>query len=34
MMEEDILGVMKEVLFEFPVHEVNVNLPGWVMVSG
>lgn len=32
MMEEDILNVMKEVLFEFPVHEVNVNLPGWVMV--
>lgn len=32
MTEEDILSVMKEVLFEFPVHEVNVNLPGWVMV--
>lgn len=30
--EEDILGVMREVLFEFPVHEVNVNLPSWVMV--
>jgi stage IV sporulation protein A len=24
--------VMKEVLYEFPVHEVNVNLPSWVMV--
>ncbi|TCS93405.1 stage IV sporulation protein A [Hazenella coriacea] len=32
MSEEDILGVMREVLYEFPVHEVNVNLPGWVMV--
>lgn len=32
MDEEDILHVLKEVLFEFPVHEVNVNLPSWVMV--
>jgi stage IV sporulation protein A len=32
MGEEDILGVMREALFEFPVHEVNVNLPSWVMV--
>ncbi|MCS1350974.1 stage IV sporulation protein A [Mechercharimyces sp. CAU 1602] len=32
MMEEDFLAVLKEVLFEFPVHEVNVNLPSWVMV--
>ncbi|MDN4594214.1 stage IV sporulation protein A [Polycladomyces subterraneus] len=32
MGEEEILLVMKEVLFEFPVHEVNVNLPSWVMV--
>lgn len=32
MGEEEILQVMKEVLFEFPVHEVNVNLPSWVMV--
>ncbi|AQS56661.1 MAG: stage IV sporulation protein A [Novibacillus thermophilus] len=32
MDEHDILGVLKEVLFEFPVHEVNVNLPSWVMV--
>jgi stage IV sporulation protein A len=32
MGEEDILGLMKEVLYEFPVHEVNVNLPSWVMV--
>jgi len=30
--ESDILNVLKEVLFEFPVHEVNVNLPSWVMV--
>ncbi len=29
MDEEDILYVLKEVLFEFPVHEVNVNLPSW-----
>jgi stage IV sporulation protein A len=32
MGEEDMLAVMREVLFEFPVHEVNVNLPSWVMV--
>jgi stage IV sporulation protein A len=29
---EDIMGVLREALFEFPVHEVNVNLPSWVMV--
>ncbi|MHB1685170.1 MAG: stage IV sporulation protein A [Bacilli bacterium] len=29
---EDILIILKEALFEFPVHEVNVNLPSWVMV--
>ena len=32
MGEDDILALMKEVLYEFPVHEVNVNLPSWVMV--
>jgi stage IV sporulation protein A len=32
MREEEILGVLREVLYEFPVHEVNVNLPSWVMV--
>lgn len=32
MGEEDILGVLREVLYEFPVNEVNVNLPSWVMV--
>lgn len=32
MEEEDILGVLREALYEFPVHEVNVNLPSWVMV--
>ncbi|SFX01025.1 stage IV sporulation protein A [Thermoactinomyces sp. DSM 45891] len=32
MGEDDILGVLREVLYEFPVHEVNVNLPSWVMV--
>lgn len=32
MNEEDITLAMREVLFEFPVHEVNVNLPSWVMV--
>jgi stage IV sporulation protein A len=32
MNEADTLGVLKEVLYEFPVHEVNVNLPSWVMV--
>lgn len=32
MVEEDILGVLREALYEFPVHEVNVNLPSWVMV--
>lgn len=32
MDEREILAVLKEVLYEFPVHEVNVNLPSWVMV--
>jgi stage IV sporulation protein A len=32
MGEADVLHVLREVLYEFPVHEVNVNLPGWVMV--
>ncbi|SFP41300.1 stage IV sporulation protein A [Salibacterium halotolerans] len=32
MTEHDIHHVLREVLFEFPVHEVNVNLPSWVMV--
>ncbi|RKD25692.1 stage IV sporulation protein A [Ammoniphilus oxalaticus] len=32
MVESDIMTTLKEVLFEFPVHEVNVNLPSWVMV--
>lgn len=30
--ERQGLDVLREVLFEFPVHEVNVNLPSWVMV--
>jgi stage IV sporulation protein A len=32
MDEREGLTVLREVLFEFPVHEVNVNLPSWVMV--
>lgn len=32
MDERDVLNVLREVLYEFPVHEVNVNLPSWVMV--
>lgn len=32
MDEREGLSVLREVLFEFPVHEVNVNLPSWVMV--
>ncbi|AGA57992.1 stage IV sporulation protein A [Thermobacillus composti KWC4] len=32
MGEEDVLSVLREALYEFPVHEVNVNLPSWVMV--
>lgn len=32
MGEEEVTGVLREVLYEFPVHEVNVNLPSWVMV--
>lgn len=34
MSEDDVTGVLREVLYEFPVHEVNVNLPSWVMVLG
>jgi stage IV sporulation protein A len=32
MTEEEIYGCLREALYEFPVHEVNVNLPSWVMV--
>lgn len=32
MNEDDMMSVLREVLYEFPVHEVNVNLPSWVMV--
>ena len=32
MREADVLNVMREALYEFPVLEVNVNLPSWVMV--
>ncbi|TVY11605.1 stage IV sporulation protein A [Paenibacillus cremeus] len=32
MQEDDMMSVLREVLYEFPVHEVNVNLPSWVMV--
>ena len=30
LMEEDILAIMEEVLFEFPVSEVNITLPRWI----
>ncbi|MDM5154132.1 stage IV sporulation protein A [Bacillus sp. DX1.1] len=30
--EADIYNILREALFEFPVLEVNVNLPSWVMV--
>ncbi|MFS0645006.1 stage IV sporulation protein A [Siminovitchia sp. 179-K 8D1 HS] len=32
MREDDVLDVLREALYEFPVLEVNVNLPSWVMV--
>lgn len=32
MGEDEMISVLREVLYEFPVHEVNVNLPSWVMV--
>ncbi|MFD1018493.1 stage IV sporulation protein A [Thalassobacillus hwangdonensis] len=32
MREEDVYSVLREALYEFPVLEVNVNLPSWVMV--
>ncbi|MCP3030688.1 stage IV sporulation protein A [Halobacillus sp. A1] len=32
MREQDVHNVLREALFEFPVLEVNVNLPSWVMV--
>ncbi|MFD3446112.1 stage IV sporulation protein A [Microbacteriaceae bacterium 4G12] len=32
MREGDVLNVLRESLYEFPVLEVNVNLPSWVMV--
>ncbi|RFU65546.1 stage IV sporulation protein A [Peribacillus glennii] len=32
MRETDVLNVLREALYEFPVLEVNVNLPSWVLV--
>jgi stage IV sporulation protein A len=32
LMEEDVNVVFQEVLYEFPVREVNINLPSWVEV--
>ncbi|NLI68762.1 MAG: stage IV sporulation protein A [Bacilli bacterium] len=32
MNEHDVLNILREALYEFPVLEVNVNLPSWVMV--
>src|SRR5690625_7598089 len=32
MTEHDVHNILRESLFEFPVLEVNVNLPSWVMV--
>ncbi len=32
MRDTDVMNVLREALFEFPVLEVNVNLPSWVMV--
>jgi stage IV sporulation protein A len=32
MTEHDVYNVLREALYEFPVCEVNVNLPSWVMV--
>ncbi|MFD1065254.1 stage IV sporulation protein A [Oceanobacillus locisalsi] len=32
MTDHDVYSVLREALFEFPVLEVNVNLPSWVMV--
>lgn len=32
MTEHDVYNVLREALYEFPVLELNVNLPSWVMV--
>ncbi len=32
MRDHDVYSVLREALYEFPVLEVNVNLPSWVMV--
>lgn len=32
MTDGEVMGVLREALYEFPVHEVKVNLPSWVMV--
>ncbi|MBB6452199.1 stage IV sporulation protein A [Salirhabdus euzebyi] len=32
MRDHDVYNVLREALYEFPVLEVNVNLPSWVMV--
>ncbi|GMG75829.1 MULTISPECIES: stage IV sporulation protein A [Priestia] len=32
MRDTDVMNVLREALYEFPVLEVNVNLPSWVMI--
>lgn len=32
MQESDVMNVLREALYEFPLLEVNVNLPSWIMV--
>ena len=32
MTEKDIIGILKEALYEFPVEDIEVNIPDWVSV--
>ena len=32
MQERDMLGILKEALYEFPIEEVKVNIPEWIAI--
>ena len=32
MQERDMLGILKEALYEFPIEEVKVNMPEWIAI--
>ncbi len=34
MNEEDIRGILREILYSFPIKEINIRMPGWINTLG